>query len=46
MHDAARDAELRRRGYHILRIANDLVIPGGDFVLYEIRPAVIAVASP
>ncbi|MCB1544224.1 MAG: DUF559 domain-containing protein [Rhodoblastus sp.] len=46
LHDAARDAELRRRGYHILRIANDLVIPGGDFVLYEIRPAVIAVASP
>jgi very-short-patch-repair endonuclease len=45
LHDAARDAELRRRGYHVLRIANELVIPGGDFALDEIRRTVAAIAS-
>ena len=43
--DSARDAELRRRGYHILRFANELVIPDGDFVLGEIRRAVLAIVS-
>ncbi len=45
LHDAARDGELRRRGYHILRIANELVVPGSDFALDEIRRAVSAIAS-
>ena len=44
-HDSARDAELRRRGYHILRFANELVIPDGDFVLGEIRRTVLAIVS-
>jgi very-short-patch-repair endonuclease len=45
LHDAARDGELRRRGYHILRIANERVLPGGDVALDEIRRTVVAIAS-
>ena len=45
LHDSARDAELRRRGYRILRFANELVIPGSDLVLEEIHSAVVAFAS-
>lgn len=40
LHDAARDAELRRRGYRILRFANDVALTSGDLVLKEIRSAI------
>ncbi|HMN71905.1 MAG TPA: endonuclease domain-containing protein [Rhodoblastus sp.] len=42
LHDAARDGELRRRGYRILRFANDAVLTGGNLVLDQIRRAISA----
>ncbi len=45
LHDAARDAELRRRGYRIVRFANEQVLSGSENVLAEIRRAVTALAS-
>ena len=45
LHDAARDGELRRRGYHILRIGNEFVLAGGDVALDQIRRAVAVIAS-
>lgn len=45
LHDAARDAELRRRGYHVLRIVNELVLTGSDLALDEIRRTIVAIAS-
>ncbi|MCB9998980.1 MAG: DUF559 domain-containing protein [Methylobacteriaceae bacterium] len=41
-HDAARDGELRRRGYRILRFANELVLTAGNLVLDDIRRAISA----
>ena len=39
-HDAARDAWLRAQGYRVLRLANELVIGGGDIPLDRIRAAI------
>ena len=44
-HDAARDQWLRDHGYHVLRLANDLVIGGGNIPLERIREAVRAIAN-
>jgi very-short-patch-repair endonuclease len=39
-HDAIRDKWLRDNGYHVLRLANDLVIGGGNIPLERIREAI------
>jgi very-short-patch-repair endonuclease len=40
LHDASRDAWLRAHGYRVLRLANELVIGGGDIALNRILAAI------